>query len=141
MKKPDLDKLTDGMAQGSGAEAFETTDGRTYNVVGAANALSRLHDQIVNYGLTYPDDFPATREDDNPDSASVTDDVDLISEAEVDEAQQAMQYMEDALGSLMSSFTGNDGGIEDANGNSVVDLPNAATSAGKTGDLPDTANN
>lgn len=139
MKKTDIDKIRNGMAQGSGSEAFETEDGRSYNIAGAASVLQRVHDQVKNYGLTFPDDFPATRDDANPDSAGVTSDVDLVSEAEVQEAQKAMQHFEDTLGSLLASFTGNDAAIEDANGNPVVSLPNAATTADKSANLPNTS--
>lgn len=129
MKDPDLERIRNGMAQGTGEFTVTDSEGNehNYNISGAASVLRRVYKQVQDYGLVYPDDFPATRDDST----------DLVSEEEVDEAQQAMQYFEDEFGSLLASFTGNDGALEDDSGNAVVDLPNAATTAAKSADLPD----
>lgn len=119
MNKSDLERITKGMAQGSGE--FTVTDSddaeRAYNLVGAVNALTSILDEMEKYNLS---------------TADLTDE----QQEELDLAQQALQYYEGELGALLGSFTGNDGGVTLGDG-TTVDLPNAASSAASNVDIPD----
>jgi len=119
MKKSDLDRITDGMAQGGGELSLTDSDGdeRAYNLVGAVNELTNILDEMERYGLAYSDLTAEQQED-------------------LGLAQEAIQYYEAELGGLLASFTGDDGAVEDDNGNALVDLPGAATSAASNVDLP-----
>lgn len=119
MQKADLERIANGMAQGRGEFTATDADGNdlAYNLTGAVNAITQIVDEMEKHGLAYAD---LTTEEQN----------------ELDRAQRALHYYEDELGSLLASFTANDGAVEDSNGNQIVDLPNAATTAAKTGDLP-----
>lgn len=121
MKRADLQRITNGMAQGRGE--FEVTDStgdtRTYNLVGAINEMENVIEDMEQYGLTYTD-------------------LSADQQEALDLGQQALHYYEDQLGNLLASFTANDGAVERDDGTQIVDLPNAATTAATTADLPST---
>lgn len=114
MKKEDLNRITDGLAQGAG----EAPNG--YNIVGAANAIQRVLEPLEEYEPLTASDIP-------------DEDMQVLKEA-----QEDLQWHIRELGDLLGSLTGNDGSVELPNGERV-DLPAAASSAEKTVDLPDTA--
>lgn len=112
MKKTDLQKISNGMATGGNSEAPNGN-----NLTGAVNTIVRITDEVEKYGLAVSD---LTEEQ----------------QAELEDAQEDLQYHMDELGSLLGSFTGNDGAVEDDEGNKLLDLPKQASAAEKTADLP-----
>lgn len=114
MNKSELERISDGLASGSG----EAPNG--HNIVGAVNVIINMLDPLEEFdSLTFAD---LSAED----------------QTAVEEAQEDLQWHMDELGSLLGSFTGNDGSVTLDNG-TVVDLPLAATAASKTADLPNTS--
>jgi hypothetical protein len=116
--KTDLERITDGLAQGDGAATITDADGndRSYNLVGAVNEMTAVFDEMEKYDLAWGD---LTAEQQNA----------------VGRGQEALQYHMSELGPLLASFTGNDGTVTLSDGR-VIDLPNAATDATQSGDFP-----
>lgn len=117
MNKSDLERITDGLAQGGNSPAPNN-----HNLVGATNALVSVVETMDKYGITAVSDLPQEEQD------------------KLADAQEDLQYLEAELGGLLGNFTGNDGSIELDDGSSI-DLPNAATSASTNVDLPDAGGN
>lgn len=112
MNKEDLERITDGLAQGSG----EAPNG--HNLVGAANAIANILEPLEEYDALTLADLPQ-------------EDIDALGEAQTD-----LQYLNAELGTLIGSMTGNDGSVTLPDG-TTVDLPNEASVAGDNVDLPD----
>ena len=115
MDKAELERITNGLAQGEGETTITDSDGndRSYNVIGAVNEMMTVLEDMEKYGLAFSD---LTQEQ----------------QEALDLGQQALQYHEAKLGRLLESFVENDGSITLSDG-TVVDLPNGATTADTDG--------
>ena len=118
MDKAELERITDGLAQGDGEATLTDANGneRSYNVVGAVNEMLTVLEDMDKYGLT----------------ASDLDEDQLQS---LDMGQQALQYHQAKIGRLMQSITENDGTVTFSDG-STVQLPNSSTTSDTDG-LPE----
>lgn len=85
------------------------------NLVGAINQILNTYDEADEWGVT-------------------------PSDADWQEAHDDFQYILADLSNQLATVTGNDGTLEDENGNKLADLPNAATSATNTTDIPNNPN-